>query len=560
MVARSYQSGVDAGLNWAFAALMSGFAISWVVIAAAAREDFSRTLWAAVVAFAVVAVVGVARGARARLSEADVWVLLVVALGLQLAWGMAPQAPVSAGQRCMGTTAAVFAAFAFASSGGRVVTIVTAVGAQLAVDWIVVGPLAAVGGLWPVAAAGIAMSGVVPALRQAAGRADDAATEQQLSSVESAGQGALHRAHRDLQGVLHDVVIPALRAVSLAEVTGGEARAAALGAMVAIERAPVATDDDAARDLAEVVADLRPVPGTVTTIHPGEPLLVPGEVARAVAAAAGELLRNVVRHAQAGRVEVALEREEDGFVLTIHDDGIGFRPATAGSASHGLRYSVVRRMRDVGGDAAVDSAPGRGTSVRLAWRSASAQPRSTPTRAERLAAALDDVRRPLASVCLPYLMMTAAFAIWFFFVGDLPWWVFTWFAGLCVLTLLLLARSHVTPSGPLVAAALTYGLVGSVASLVVLPPESLRDYSSWPLGAITALLAVTVMVRPAWEAAVALAVQQLAIVAAALSGRFGPGPWIDGLHLHQPRGRLRDDHLQRDERRRHDHRAGLHQA
>jgi signal transduction histidine kinase len=48
----------------------------------------------------------------------------------------------------------------------------------------------------------------------------------------------------------------------------------------------------------------------------------------------------------------------------VKDDGTGFDPATAREGM-GLSRSVRGRVADVGGRVEVDSAPGRGTEVRL---------------------------------------------------------------------------------------------------------------------------------------------------------------------------------------------------
>ncbi|MGV8908717.1 MAG: ATP-binding protein [Propionicimonas sp.] len=536
MGSRSYRIGVESGLSWAYAALTFGFATTWVVTAVPARGQIGPGLWAALAAYVVLTGFGGWRAARLRLGHWDVTAMAVVAVALQMAWTRELEVVIAPGQRCMVTTAVVVGAVTFAASGRRVVLVVTAVSAQLLADWVGVGLLTALGGMWPVAAAGIAIVVCVPVLREAAGRADAAADELQRVSVKAAGQGAQQQARRDIQGVLHDDVVPALRAVSLPEVTQSEARQAAKGAVAAIERSPAASDDRAPCDLTRFVRDLDPVPGTVTTIQSAEDLSVAGDIARAVTAAAAEVLRNIARHAHASHVRVVLEEDGDGFVLTIEDDGVGFRPAAAMSRSHGLRYSVVRRMEDVGGRADVTSAPGRGTTVRLAWQSVFTDLRRELTRPERVAAGIDDVRRPLAAVCLPYLAMSGGFAIWYTIDGQLPGWLLVWFAGLCMLTLTLLARAHTELSGAMVSAALGYGVAGTIISLSVLPPGALHHYSSWSLGAIAPLLALVAVVRPIWEAGAALFVTQMTIAVAALAGLSGQGQWTDQLAAVAPTG------------------------
>jgi anti-sigma regulatory factor (Ser/Thr protein kinase) len=525
VVSRSYRVSVESGLSWAVGALACITATSWVLVSVPARHQIGPWLWGAIATSLTVSAAIGWRGARLRLGNWDVTAMAVASVAIQLGWASGPQAPITAGQRCMATTLVAFGAFAFASRATRVAAISASVAAQLGADWIIIGPLDAVEGLWPVVAAGVVAAVCISMLREAGRNADEASALQRRASVDSAREAARRRAHRDIQGVLHDDVVAALRAASLPEVSWAEARQAATDALAAIERWPAASDDHAPVDLSQLVRDLAPVPQTVTTFRVGRELLVPADVARAVTAATAEVLRNVARHAHAHRVQVTLERDGDGFALAIDDDGIGFRPASAMNRSHGLRYSVARRIEDVGGRADIDSSPGRGTTVRLAWQSTPALAPRTHTRAERMAAAVGNLRRPLAAMCLPYLAMSGIFAVRYATNGRLPWWMLVWFVGLCAITLRTVDRVRTGLSGRTVAGALGYGVAGTIASLFVLPPGALHGYASWSLGATAPLLATVILVRPAWEAVTALIAIHIALAVTALSGHFDPGPW-----------------------------------
>jgi PAS domain S-box-containing protein len=84
-----------------------------------------------------------------------------------------------------------------------------------------------------------------------------------------------------------------------------------------------------------------------------------------------ELLFNAVKHAKADRValELALDAD-DQLCITVSDQGIGFDPARlddrskAASGGWGL-FSIRERLTLLGGRFEIDSAPGRGTCVRL---------------------------------------------------------------------------------------------------------------------------------------------------------------------------------------------------
>jgi len=77
-----------------------------------------------------------------------------------------------------------------------------------------------------------------------------------------------------------------------------------------------------------------------------------------------EALRNIERHATAAHVVVRLEYGDDTSVLLVEDDGQGFEPAGQGVDSFGLA-GMRERAAIAGGDLTVQSAPGKGTVVRL---------------------------------------------------------------------------------------------------------------------------------------------------------------------------------------------------
>jgi len=89
-----------------------------------------------------------------------------------------------------------------------------------------------------------------------------------------------------------------------------------------------------------------------------------GAEAVALVGAVREALNNVHKHANASRVIVRCETSETGARIVVSDDGVGVDLAHA-VAGIGLRRSIVERMANTGGHAAVASEPGRGTLVTL---------------------------------------------------------------------------------------------------------------------------------------------------------------------------------------------------
>jgi two-component system sensor histidine kinase UhpB len=80
-----------------------------------------------------------------------------------------------------------------------------------------------------------------------------------------------------------------------------------------------------------------------------------------------EALTNVMRHASAGSVTISLSHAGDSLTVAVADDGAGFEPTgrtlTAGTGM-GL-LCMEERARLLDGTVDIDSAPGKGTTVRL---------------------------------------------------------------------------------------------------------------------------------------------------------------------------------------------------
>lgn len=78
---------------------------------------------------------------------------------------------------------------------------------------------------------------------------------------------------------------------------------------------------------------------------------------------AQEALHNVVKHARATRVDLALALDDGRITLDLRDDGVGFDPTGEFPGHLGLR-SMRERVARVGGSFLVESAPGAGTRLR----------------------------------------------------------------------------------------------------------------------------------------------------------------------------------------------------
>lgn len=78
-----------------------------------------------------------------------------------------------------------------------------------------------------------------------------------------------------------------------------------------------------------------------------------------------ETLTNIIRHANAGRVEVRLAQDDHELILTVQDDGRGITEKEIVHANSIGLIGMKERAAQVGGDVSFHGLPGRGTTVTL---------------------------------------------------------------------------------------------------------------------------------------------------------------------------------------------------
>ncbi|HKV86799.1 MAG TPA: ATP-binding protein, partial [Candidatus Dormibacteraeota bacterium] len=79
-----------------------------------------------------------------------------------------------------------------------------------------------------------------------------------------------------------------------------------------------------------------------------------------------EAITNVLKHANAGRVEVTTDYQPDRLVITVSDDGTGAAGTEAASTGHGL-IGMRERMELFGGQLSTASSPLGGFTVRASF-------------------------------------------------------------------------------------------------------------------------------------------------------------------------------------------------
>jgi len=93
---------------------------------------------------------------------------------------------------------------------------------------------------------------------------------------------------------------------------------------------------------------------------------IPKDVAIALFRIVQEGLNNIIRHADAKNVVLELTADGKEYAFTLNDDGCGFNPNDARDGwPHGI-MGMQHRVRALGGRFALESAPGKGTTLRVA--------------------------------------------------------------------------------------------------------------------------------------------------------------------------------------------------
>lgn len=95
---------------------------------------------------------------------------------------------------------------------------------------------------------------------------------------------------------------------------------------------------------------------------------IPGELAIALYRVVQESLNNVVKHARAEKISVHLYEEDEKIFLEVRDNGVGFDPADVETHFSNFKMGILgmrERVESFGGEFAVESRPGTGTSVKV---------------------------------------------------------------------------------------------------------------------------------------------------------------------------------------------------
>jgi signal transduction histidine kinase len=226
---------------------------------------------------------------------------------------------------------------------------------------------------WLLAVEAIVVTGLMAVIRGGARQADSSvaaslATERQIKAEE-----ARRADEREQHRQLHDTVLSTLTMVAagaFAEPSPALTAQAArdLRVLQGLEDTPAAPGGLAPlTDLGPKLERAAASTGDLAVRLKLVPVTLPSAVADQLVACVGEALRNVERHAGTGQADVTLTGGAGWAVVKITDCGRGFDPAAIPPSRRGIRESITGRMLAVGGQAAIASRPGAGTTVTVSW-------------------------------------------------------------------------------------------------------------------------------------------------------------------------------------------------
>ena len=126
----------------------------------------------------------------------------------------------------------------------------------------------------------------------------------------------------------------------------------------------------ALRQHTETISDQHSIPVQFEVV--GEVERISGDMETAVYRIVQEALTNIIRHAQATRIDVLLKRRDESLIVIVEDNGVGFDPKVQQNGRLGM-VGMQERTTMLGGTITFESIPGSGTTVILEvpWQSES---------------------------------------------------------------------------------------------------------------------------------------------------------------------------------------------
>lgn len=360
--------------------------------------------------------------------------------------------------------------------------------------------------------------------------------EARRQESEAALSASLETRRSQLDAVVHDHVMTALVAAArsagphdahvtdLAEQAVARVEAQAVRHTAAGAFSPTSVE----HLLTEAALSAGPLTRIAGSVDPAAPM-VPQQAARALAQATREAVLNAEKHADADNVtlRICVSAVEDAVAVRVEvrDDGVGFDTGQVSTHRLGIRLSLRERMRAVGGDAEVTSAPGAGTTVVLEW--AGGEPAATPAEEHPLHPLLGAVSlRPIELILGLNLLVIALTGLLGLGETPRPWLLPAAAATLLVSGWIALVRfGQERLSIPRAALVMVGGLATTLLGLGALPSGTWSIHETWFVSGISLLVVLLLSGArrvPAW----ALAFATVALLLGA-AWFFGMPVWLE---------------------------------
>jgi signal transduction histidine kinase len=213
------------------------------------------------------------------------------------------------------------------------------------------------------------------ALRWQAAKTDFASQNLIASGVKSAQIQALGIEQARLDSLVHDKVLTTLLIASKAQ-TQDEVELASKSAIEAIKELESANESVASYSPVTQVSFFDALGNRIRETHPEFEVHIEQtndspldeNVSEALTEATLQALDNSTKHAgSAKKKRVSLQGGGEGLKIVVSDNGKGFRPSRIPKDRLGIQFSIIGRVKSVGGRVFIRSSPGAGTDVVLEW-------------------------------------------------------------------------------------------------------------------------------------------------------------------------------------------------
>ncbi|GAA1749691.1 sensor histidine kinase [Agromyces humatus] len=227
---------------------------------------------------------------------------------------------------------------------------------------------------------GVVVLAIVIMLRQAAVEVDTA-QEAALERYDvAARQHATEIERVKVDALVHDSVLTTLLSAAAATTSDQQSLAARMARDALLRLDEAGATGASALDQVGLPVLVRRLRAALTTFN--TPFIVrvvnaggvelPVDVVDALYTASVQAMVNSLQHAdepgRRARRELRVRGvRAGGCVIEVSDDGVGFDRAAVPAERLGLRVSIEERMANAGGSARIESQPGRGTTVTVAW-------------------------------------------------------------------------------------------------------------------------------------------------------------------------------------------------